>query len=316
MTTLLKTENLTKHFDLGKGRQVHAVDGLSLAIEEREIVGLVGESGSGKSTFGKTILGLHERTAGRVSFQDEDLPARYRQQDFRRYAPHMQMIFQDPYSSLNPRMTVGEIVGEGLKLHSDLSSREVRERSAEWLRRVGLEPAHMSRYPHEFSGGQRQRIGIARALILEPEFVVCDEPISALDVSLQAQVINLLDDLKASLGLTLLFAALTCVLFSLAGLINGVYAKSFDDIAIIPTFVLTPLTYLGGIFYSLEMLPPFWQQVSLFNPILHMIGLFRYGWMGLREVEPGPSLLLLAALTAALALFCLHLLRRGTGVRS
>lgn len=118
------------------------------------------------------------------------------------------------------------------------------------------------------------------------------------------------------LGLTLLAAALTCVLFSLAGLINGVYAKSFDDIAIIPTFVLTPLTYLGGIFYSLEMLPPFWQQVSLFNPILHMIGLFRYGWMGLREVEPGPSLLLLAALTAALALFCLHLLRRGTGVRS
>lgn len=118
------------------------------------------------------------------------------------------------------------------------------------------------------------------------------------------------------LGLTLLAAALTCVLFSLAGLINGIYAKSFDDIAIIPTFVLTPLTYLGGIFYSLEMLPPFWQQVSLFNPILHMIGLFRYGWMGLREVEPGPSLLLLAALTAALALFCLHLLRRGTGVRS
>ena len=120
----------------------------------------------------------------------------------------------------------------------------------------------------------------------------------------------------AHLGLTLLVAALTCVLFSLAGLINGVYAKSFDDIAIVPTFVLTPLTYLGGIFYSLEMLPPFWQQVSLFNPILHMIGLFRYGWMGLREVEPGPSLLLLAALTAALVLFCLHLLRRGTGVRS
>ena len=207
MTALLETENLTKHFDLGGGRRVHAVDGLSLAIEEREIVGLVGESGSGKSTFGKTILGLHERTAGRASFQGEELSARYRQQDFRRYAPHMQMIFQDPYSSLNPRMTVGEIVGEGLKLHSSLSGREVRERSAEWLQRVGLAPEHMSRYPHEFSGGQRQRIGVARALILEPEFVVCDEPISALDVSVQAQVINLLDELKASLGLTLLFIA-------------------------------------------------------------------------------------------------------------
>ena len=118
------------------------------------------------------------------------------------------------------------------------------------------------------------------------------------------------------LGLTLLVAALTCVLFSLAGLINGVYANSFDDIAIIPNFVLTPLTYLGGIFFSLEMLPPFWQQVSLFNPILHMVGLFRYGWMDLREVDPLLSLLLLAALTAALFLFCMHLLRRGTGVRS
>ncbi len=207
MTALMQALHLTRHFDLDRGRRVHAVDDLSLAIEEREIVGLVGESGSGKSTFGKTLVGLHDKTAGKVVFKGEELPSRYRQQDFRRYAPRMQMIFQDPYSSLNPRMTVGEIVGEGLKLHSRLSGQAIRDQTAEWLVRVGLDSEHLSRYPHEFSGGQRQRIGIARALILEPEFVVCDEPISALDVSVQAQVINLLDDLKTSLGLTLLFIA-------------------------------------------------------------------------------------------------------------
>ena len=207
MKPLVEASNLTKHFDLGKGRRVHAVDDVSLAINEREIVGLVGESGSGKSTFGKALVGLHDKTGGSVSFQGQVLPRRYRQRDFERYAPHMQMIFQDPYSSLNPRMTVGEIIGEGLRLHSPLSGAEIRERVAFWLERVGLNADHRSRYPHEFSGGQRQRIGVARALILEPEFVVCDEPISALDVSVQAQVINLLDELKASMGLTLLFIA-------------------------------------------------------------------------------------------------------------
>ena len=207
MSPLVEANNLTKHFDLGRGRRVHAVDDVSLAIEDREIVGLVGESGSGKSTFGKALVGLHDKTGGSVSFKGQSLPRRYRQRDFERYAPHMQMIFQDPYSSLNPRMTVGEIIGEGLRLHSPLSGTEIRDRVAAWLERVGLNADHRSRYPHEFSGGQRQRIGVARALILEPEFVVCDEPISALDVSVQAQVINLLDDLKASMGLTLLFIA-------------------------------------------------------------------------------------------------------------
>jgi oligopeptide/dipeptide ABC transporter ATP-binding protein len=207
VTTLVETVELTKHFPIGRGQAVHAVDKVSLAIEEKEIVGLVGESGSGKSTLGKTLIGLHDKTAGEARYRGERLPDRYRPRDFQRYARKIQMIFQDPYSSLNPRMTVGEIVGEGLKLHTDLKTAAIRERVAEWLRRVGLQPDHMSRYPHEFSGGQRQRIGIARALILEPEFVVCDEPISALDVSVQAQVINLLDDLKSSLGLTLLFIA-------------------------------------------------------------------------------------------------------------
>jgi oligopeptide/dipeptide ABC transporter ATP-binding protein len=204
---LVESTNLTKHFDLGRHQTVHALDGVSLAIAHREIVGLVGESGSGKSTYGKTLIGLHDKTAGEARFEGELLPARYHHRDFARWAKKMQMIFQDPYSSLNPRMTVGEIVGEGLRLHSDLSSAAIRDRAAEWLERVGLSADHMGRYPHEFSGGQRQRIGIARALIMEPEFVVCDEPISALDVSVQAQVINLLDSLKRSMGLTMLFIA-------------------------------------------------------------------------------------------------------------
>ncbi|MED5534651.1 MAG: ABC transporter ATP-binding protein [Pseudomonadota bacterium] len=207
MTTLIEARALTKHFVIGRNSVIHAVDDVSLHVEEKEIVGLVGESGSGKSTFGKTLVGLHDKTAGEVIFRGERLPRTYKPSDFRRYATSIQMIFQDPYSSLNPRMTVGEIVGEGLRLHSALTSSQIDEAVAQWLRDVGLEPDHMSRYPHEFSGGQRQRIGVARALIMKPEFVVCDEPISALDVSVQAQVITLLDDLKTSLGLTLLFIA-------------------------------------------------------------------------------------------------------------
>jgi oligopeptide/dipeptide ABC transporter ATP-binding protein len=204
---LVVSDKLTKHFPLPKGRKVHAVDGIDLEIHEREIVGLVGESGSGKTTFGKTLIGLLPKSGGNVTYRGQALPAKYEPADFRRHAKTMQMIFQDPYSSLNPRMTVGEIIGEGLKLNSKIASGEVRDRVADWLTRVGLEPDYMSRYPHEFSGGQRQRIGIARALILEPEFVVCDEPISALDVSVQAQVVNLLEELQASMGLTLLFIA-------------------------------------------------------------------------------------------------------------
>ena len=207
MKPLVTIEHLVKHFDIGRTQKVHAVDDVSLTIYEGEIVGLVGESGSGKSTLGKTVLGLHDKTAGTVRYRDEALPQAYSAADFQKHARAMQMIFQDPYSSLNPRMTVAEIIGEGLRLHSNRSAAEVRDSVAEWLRRVGLQPDHMSRYPHEFSGGQRQRIGIARALILEPEFVVCDEPISALDVSVQAQVVNLLDEIKRELGLTLLFIA-------------------------------------------------------------------------------------------------------------
>ncbi len=207
MSELIRIEELSRYFDIGKEQRVHAVDKISFAIAEREIVGLVGESGSGKSTLGKTLLGLHDKTAGAVHYRGEVLPARYRSADFQRYSRKMQMIFQDPYSSLNPRMTVGEIIAEGLLLHRLMSASKARDKAAQWLERVGLHADHLSRYPHEFSGGQRQRIGIARALILEPEFVVCDEPISALDVSVQAQVVNLLGELQESMGLTLLFIA-------------------------------------------------------------------------------------------------------------
>jgi oligopeptide/dipeptide ABC transporter ATP-binding protein len=204
---LVQIDRLVKYFDLGPGQRVHAVDDVSLSIYPKEVVGLVGESGSGKSTLGKTLVGLHDKTSGDVAYNGVTLPAHYRGEDFRAMASKMQMIFQDPYSSLNPRMTVGEIVSEGLRLRQDLNPALVQEKVAHWLSLVGLSPDHQSRYPHEFSGGQRQRIGIARALILEPEFVVCDEPISALDVSVQAQVVNLLGELTKEFGLTLLFIA-------------------------------------------------------------------------------------------------------------
>jgi oligopeptide/dipeptide ABC transporter ATP-binding protein len=207
MSALVEINDLTKYFDIGNDQIVHAVDGVSLSINSKEVVGLVGESGSGKSTLGKAVLGLHDKTSGNVSFAGQVLPQKYRSKDFQSRAQKMQMIFQDPYSSLNPRMTVGEIIGEGLKLNKDIDAEEISQRVDHWLSLVGLSAEHKSRYPHEFSGGQRQRIGIARALILEPDFVVCDEPISALDVSVQAQVVNLLAELKESMGLTLLFIA-------------------------------------------------------------------------------------------------------------
>ena len=204
---LIRTNQLTKHFTIGKGDTLHAVDGVSLAIEQNEILGLVGESGSGKSTFGKTLIGLHPRTSGDAFYNEELLPAKFSSADHLNYSRDLQMIFQDPYSSLNPRMTVLDIVGEGLLIQKQHNRSQIRDQVATWLTKVGLNADHMSRYPHEFSGGQRQRIGIARAMIIEPTFVVCDEPISALDVSVQAQVINLLDELKKSMGLTLLFIA-------------------------------------------------------------------------------------------------------------
>ena len=209
---LLKVDDLKMHFPIYRGvfqRQVgavHAVDGVSFNVMRGETLGLVGESGCGKSTTGRTVLQLYKPTAGNVIFEGVNLVG-LKNEDMRKTRRRVQMIFQDPYASLNPRMTVADIVAEPLMVHNVGTGKEIQERVAHLLELVNLNPAFATRYPHEFSGGQRQRIGIARALALQPSFIVCDEPISALDVSIQAQVVNLLEELQDQFNLTYLFIA-------------------------------------------------------------------------------------------------------------
>lgn len=207
---LLEIIDLKKHFDLGGSgkskKYLTAVDGVSFTIYKGETFGLVGESGCGKTTTGRTIIRLYKPTDGRILYKGEDL-AYLEEKDMFPYRKKIQMIFQDPYASLNTRMTVTDIIGEGIETHKILSGKEKQERIFELLETVGLKREHANRYPHEFSGGQRQRIGIARALAINPELVICDEPISALDVSIQAQVVNMLEDLQEKFGLTYLFIA-------------------------------------------------------------------------------------------------------------
>jgi oligopeptide transport system ATP-binding protein len=210
---LLEVQDLVKHFTVGGGfftgarGVVRAVDGVSFTIRRGETLGLVGESGCGKTTTGRCILQLERPTSGRVMFEGQDLTT-LDERELRAVRRKIQVIFQDPYSSLNPRMTVGQIIGEPLAVHRIVPSAAGRRaRVQDLLVRVGLSPRHASRYPHELSGGQRQRVGVARALAMEPSLLVCDEPVSALDVSIQAQIINLLEDLQADLGLTYLFIA-------------------------------------------------------------------------------------------------------------
>lgn len=206
-TPLIEVKQLKKHFDLGKGQILKAVDDVSFQIFPGETLGLVGESGSGKSTTGRSILRLHEPTSGEILYQGMPIN-RFSKKEMKMMRRYMQMIFQDPYSSLNPRFKVLDIIGEALDIHKITSGKaQRRKRVEELLDLVGLEPSHIERYPHEFSGGQRQRIGIARALAVEPKFIVCDEPLSALDVSIQAQIVELLEDLQERLGLTYLFIA-------------------------------------------------------------------------------------------------------------
>ncbi|MFC5699759.1 ABC transporter ATP-binding protein [Cohnella faecalis] len=203
---ILEARDLKKHFNLGGGRILKAVDGLNFAIKRGETFGLVGESGCGKSTAGRTLIGLYDATEGDIAFNGRNV----RQMDRdgkRKFNRSMQMVFQDPYASLNPRMTVGRIIAEGIDIHGLYSGKERDARVKQLLKDVGLNEEHAGRFPHEFSGGQRQRIGIARALAIEPEFIIADEPISALDVSVQAQVVNLFKKLQHDRGLTYLFIA-------------------------------------------------------------------------------------------------------------
>ncbi|MEG2928487.1 MAG: ABC transporter ATP-binding protein [Oscillospiraceae bacterium] len=203
---LMKIENLCKYFRVSSKETLKAVDNVSFNIYPGETVGLVGESGCGKSTTGRCLVRLYEPTSGKVEYKGKDI-TKLTHKEKKDYCREVQMIFQNPYSSLNPKMTVKEIVGEGLKLHTNMSDQEVDNKVQELLEKVGLNKDHMSRFSHEFSGGQRQRIGIARALSVDPKFIVCDEPISALDVSIQAQVLNMLKRLQKEMGLTYLFVA-------------------------------------------------------------------------------------------------------------
>ncbi len=214
MKPLLAVRAVTKHFTIRTSpvewlmrvspASLKAVAGVSFDVARGETLGLIGESGCGKSTLGRTVLNLHRADGGSVSFDGKEISA-MPEAEFRPYRRRMQIIFQDPYASLNPRRSVAEIVGLPLRLHEGASARQAEEKAAEFLPRVGLSPEHLRRYPHQFSGGQRQRIGIARALILNPDFVVCDEPVSALDVSIQAQILELLMHFRQRYGLTFLF---------------------------------------------------------------------------------------------------------------
>ncbi len=202
---LVVLDNVTKTFHVSGGT-LKAVNEINLTIHKGETVGLVGESGCGKSTLGRVVMGIYQATSGEVRYDDEKVTTRTSKERLK-YAKKAQMIFQDPYASLNPRMTVGTIIEEGMVIHNMYTPEQRKKRVGELLETVGLNKEHANRFPHEFSGGQRQRIGIARALAIEPEFLVCDEPISALDVSIQSQVINLLKELQQKLDLTYLFIA-------------------------------------------------------------------------------------------------------------
>ena len=258
---LFEIDGLTKSFDVGGKKKLTAVDGISLKIRKGEILGLVGESGCGKSTLGRTITRVYEPTAGKILYKGKDI-TKLRGKDAKQYASEVQMIFQDPYASLDPRMTIGDIIKEGMKIHKIGNDAERTDRMYELLELVGLSKDHALRFPYEFSGGQRQRVGIARALAVNPEFIVCDEPVSALDVSIQAQIINLLKSLQQKLGLTLLFIAhdLSVVRY-VSDRVGVMYLGSLVEIANAEELYLNPIhPYTRGLLSAIPTPDPHVEQ--------------------------------------------------------
>ena len=258
---IFEIEKLTKSFDVGGGKKLIAVDDISLQIRKGEIFGVVGESGCGKSTLGRTLTRVYKPDKGRIRYNGKDI-AGLRGKDSKQYASEVQMIFQDPSASLDPRMTVGDIIKEGMKIHRIGSETDRTDRMYELLELVGLSREHALRFPYEFSGGQRQRVGIARALAVNPEFIVCDEPVSALDVSIQAQIINLLKSLQQKLGLTLFFIAhdLSVVRY-ISDRIGVMYLGSLVEVADAEELYLNPVhPYTRGLIGAIPTPDPHVEQ--------------------------------------------------------
>lgn len=288
---LLEIQNLKLYFNEGKPNMVKAVDDISFDIYKGETLGLVGESGCGKSTTGRTIIRLYEATGGKVLFQGKDVHGRKSKKELKEFNRKMQMIFQDPYASLNPRMKVADIIAEGIDIHGLAKSKEERmEKVYKLLETVGLKKDHADRYPHEFSGGQRQRIGIARALAVEPEFIIADEPISALDVSIQAQVVNLLKKLQKEKGLTYLFIAhdLSMVKY-ISDRIGVMYFGKLVELAPSEELYRNPLhPYTQSLLSAIPLPDPESERSRkriLYDPSVHQYGLDDQ--LEMREVTPG-----------------------------
>lgn len=288
---LLEIKNLKQYFNVGKKNEVRAVDDISFDIYRGETLGLVGESGCGKSTTGRTIIRLYEATGGEVIYDGVDVHAKKSKKELKRFNQKMQMIFQDPYASLNPRMKVLDIIAEGLDIHGlAKNSKERTARVYELLETVGLNREHANRYPHEFSGGQRQRLGIARALAVEPEFIIADEPISALDVSIQAQVVNLLKELQEEKGLTYLFIAhdLSMVKY-ISDRIGVMYFGKLVELGPADDIYKSPLhPYTRSLLSAIPLPDPEYERTRLrktYNPASHQYG--EGEEVKMREVNPG-----------------------------